>query len=149
MEVKKRNIVILSLSLVMICTVTFCAKFVKYIDITALKVIVHIFLNLSNGLIALIAMKLTNMKINIAPKNKRQYLIGAAIALVLNVVIAIVPAFCGFSLIGNHMDFSWTVLTYDFLFYIKKINNFHLTRKRTAAFIFVGSFHLVSCVWIK
>lgn len=59
MEVKKRNIVILSLSLVMICTVTFCAKFVKYIDITALKVIVHIFLNLSNGLIALIAMKLT------------------------------------------------------------------------------------------
>ena len=84
MEVKKRNIVILSLSLVMICTVTFCAKFVKYIDITALKVIVHIFLNLSNGLIALIAMKLTNMKINIAPKNKRQYLIGAAIALVVN-----------------------------------------------------------------
>ena len=68
MEVEKRNIVILSLSLVMICTVTFCAKFVKYIDITALKVIVHIFLNLSNGLIALIAMKLTNMKINIAPK---------------------------------------------------------------------------------
>ncbi|WP_443720990.1 CPBP family glutamic-type intramembrane protease [Ruminococcus bicirculans (ex Wegman et al. 2014)] len=118
MEVKKRNIVILSLSLVMICTVTFCAKFVKYIDITALKVIVYIFLNLSNGLIALIAMKLTNMKINIAPKNKRQYLIGAAIALVLNVVIAIVPAFCGFSLIGNHMDFSWTVLTYDFLFYM-------------------------------
>lgn len=118
MEVKKRNIVILSLSLVMICTVTFCAKFVKYIDITALKVIVHIFLNLPNGLIALIAMKLTNMKINIAPKNKRQYLIGAAIALVLNVVIAIVPAFCGFSLIGNHMDFSWTVLTYDFLFYM-------------------------------
>ena len=82
MEVKKRNIVILSLSLVMICTVTFCARFVKYIDITALKVIVHIFLNLSNGL------------------------------------IAIVPAFCGFSLIGNHMDFSWTVLTYDFLFYM-------------------------------
>ena len=76
------------------------------------------FLNLSNGLIALIAMKLTNMKINIAPKNKRQYLIGAAIALVLNVMIAIVPAFCGFSLIGNHMDFSWTVLTYDFLFYM-------------------------------
>ena len=118
MEVKKRNIVIFSLSLVMICTVTFCVRFVKYIDITALKVIVPVFLNLSNGLIAWIAMKLTNMKIEIALKNKRQYWIGAAIALVLNVVIAVVPAFCGFSLIGNHTDFSWPVLAYDFLFYM-------------------------------
>lgn len=118
MKGKKRNIVIFSLSLVMICTVTFSARFVKYIDITVLKVIMQVFFNLLNGLIALIAMKLTNMKIDIALKNKHQYLIGAAIAFVLSVVIAIVPALCGFSLIGNHMDFSWSVLTYDFLFYM-------------------------------
>ena len=102
----------------MICAVTFSARFIKYINITAFKIIAQVFINLLNGLIALIAMKLTDMKINIDLKNKRQYLIGAAIALVLIVVIAIVPAFCGFSLIGNHMDFSWTVLAHDFLFYM-------------------------------
>lgn len=118
MEVKKRNIVILALSLVMICTVTFCARFVKYIDIAAFKVIARVFLNLSNGLIAWIAMKLTNMKIDIVLKNKRQYLIGVAIALVISVMIAVVPALCDVSLIGNHMDFSWSVLTYNFMFYM-------------------------------
>ena len=118
MKFTKRNIVIFSLSLAMICAVTFSAGFIKYIDITAFKIIAQVFLNLSNGLIALIAMKLTDMKINIDLKNKRQYLIGTVIALVLSAVIAIIPALCGFSLIGNHVDFSWFVLTYDFLFYL-------------------------------
>lgn len=118
MEFTKKNIVIFSLSLSMICAVTFSARLIKYIDITVFKIIAQVFLNLSNGLIALIAMKLTDMKINIDFKNKRQYLIGTAIALVLSVVIAIVPALCGFSLIGNHVDFLWFVLIYDFLFYM-------------------------------
>lgn len=118
MEFTRRNIVILSLSLVMICAVTFSARFIKYIDVTALKIIAQVFLNLFNGLIALIAMKSTGMKINIDLKNKRQYLIGAVIALALSVVIAVVPALCGFSLIGNHKDFSWFVLVYDLLFYL-------------------------------
>lgn len=118
MEFTRRNIVILSLSLVMICAVTFSARFIKYIDVTALKIIAQVFLNLFNGLIALIAMKSTGMKINIDLKNKRQYLIGAVIALALSVVIAVVPALCGFSLIGDHADFSWFVLVYDLLFYL-------------------------------
>ncbi len=118
MEFTKRNIVIFSLSLTMICAVTFSARFIKYIDITAFKIIAQAFLNLLNGLIALIAMKLTDMKNNIDLKNKCQYLIGTVIALVLSAVIAIIPALCGFSLIGNHADFSWFVLTYDFLFYL-------------------------------
>lgn len=102
----------------MICAVTFSARFIKYIDVTALKIIAQVFLNLFNGLIALIAMKSTGMKINIDLKNKRQYLIGAVIALALSVVIAVVPALCGFSLIGDHADFSWFVLVYDLLFYL-------------------------------
>ena len=118
MEFTRRNIVILSFSLVMICAVTFSARFIKYIDVTALKIIAQVFLNLFNGLIALIAMKSTGMKINIDLKNKRQYLIGAVIALALSVVIAVVPALCGFSLIGDHADFSWFVLVYDLLFYL-------------------------------
>ena len=114
----RRNIVIFSLSLAMICAVTFSARFIKYINITAFKIIAQVFINLLNGLIALIAMKLTDMKINIDLKNKRQYLIGTVIALILSVVIAIIPALCGFSLIGSHTDPSWFVFTYDLLFYL-------------------------------
>lgn len=70
------------------------------------------------GLIAWIAMKLTGMQFDIDFKNGRQYLIGVALALALSVVIAIVPALCGFSLVGEHTDFSWLALIYDFLFYL-------------------------------
>lgn len=118
MKVNTRNIVIFSLSLAMICAVTFSVRFIQHIEIYALKLIAKVLFNLLNGLIAFIAMKLTNMKIDIDFKNKRQYLIGAAIAIALSVVIAIVPALCGFSLVGNHTDFSWATLAYDFLFYI-------------------------------
>ena len=118
MKVKKRDIVIFSISLVMICLVTFSARLVKNIDIPGLREIVLIFINLLNGLIALIAAKLSNMKIDIDLRNKCQYLIGVLIAFVLSAAIAIVPALCGFSLIGNHMDFSWPVLINDFWFYM-------------------------------
>ena len=63
-------------------------------------------------------MKLAEMEVDLDLKNKRQYWIGVKIALVLSVAIAIIPAFCGFSLIGNHTDFSWFVLIYDLLFYM-------------------------------
>ena len=118
MKLTKRNIVILSCSLALICAVTFSARFIKHIDITAFKIIAQVFIHLSNVLIALIAMKLTAIKIEIDLRNKHQYLIGIAIALGLSVVIAVIPALCGFSLIGNHEDFSWFVLIYDLLFYL-------------------------------
>lgn len=63
-------------------------------------------------------MKLTGMKPDIDSRNKRQYLIGGAIALALSVGIAVIPALCGFSLVGNHADFSWFVMIHDFLFYL-------------------------------
>jgi len=43
-------------------------------------------------------------------------LIGFTIALVLSAVIAIIPALCGFSLVGEHTDFSWFNVIYEFLF---------------------------------
>jgi len=118
MKITKKNIIILSLSLVLICAVTFSVRFIKYIDITALRIIAQVFLNLLNGLIAFLAMKLTGMKVGIDFKNKLQYPIGFAIALSLSIVIAVIPALCGFSLVGEHTDFSWFVLVYDFSFYL-------------------------------
>ena len=117
MKLTRRNIVILCCSLAMICAVTFSVRMVKYIDITALKIVAKVVLNLLNGLIAWIAMKCTGMTVNIKP-DKRQYFIGAAIAFSLSVVIAVIPALCGFSLVGQHTDFSWFVLIYDLLFYL-------------------------------
>ena len=100
----------------MICAVTFSARFVKYIDITAFRIIAAVFLNVLNGLIAWTAMKITGMTADVDFKNKRQYLVGAAIALSLSAVIAIIPVLCGFSLIGGHIVFSWFDIIYHFLF---------------------------------
>lgn len=118
MKRTKKNIIILCCSLVMILIVSFNARFLKYIDISALKITVLIILNLLNGFIAWLAMKQTDMIVDVDFKNKRQYLIGAIIALALSVIIAVIPALCGFSLVGKHTNFSWFDLIYNFLFYM-------------------------------
>ena len=118
MKRTKKNIIILSCSLVMILIVSFSTRFLKYIDISALKITVLIILNLLNGFIAWLAMKQTDMIVDVDFKNKRQYLIGAIIALALSVIIAVIPALCGFSLVGKHTNFSWFDLIYNFLFYM-------------------------------
>lgn len=102
----------------MILIVSLSARFLKYIDISALKITALIILNLLNGFIAWLAMKQTDMIVDVDFKNKRQYLIGAIIALALSVIIAVIPALCGFSLVGEHTDFSWFDLIYNFLFYL-------------------------------
>lgn len=118
MKRTKKNIIILCCSLVMILIVSFSTRFLKYIDISALKITVLIILNLLNGFIAWLAMKQTDMIVDVDFKNKRQYLIGAIIALALSVIIAVIPARCGFSLVGKHTNFSWFDLIYNFLFYM-------------------------------
>ena len=118
MKTTRRNISILCVSLICIVGVTSLGSLLKYINLGWLKIIARVGLNLLNGIIALVAMKLTRMKLNIDLKNKHQYIIGATIALMLSVVIAIIPALCGFSLVGNHADFSWFVLIHDLLFYL-------------------------------
>ncbi len=118
MKRTKKNIIILCCSLVMILIVSFSTRFLKYIDISALKITVLIILNLLNGFIAWLAMKQTDMIVDVDFKNKRQYLIGAIIALALSVIIAVIPALCGFSLVGKHTNFSWFDLIYNFLFYM-------------------------------
>ncbi len=114
MKITKRNMTILCFSLVCITGVTSLGSFLKYIDSTGLKIAVRVGLNLLNGMVAWVAMKLTGMKPDIDFRNKRQYLIGGAIALALSVGIAVIPALCGFSLVGNHADFSWFILFYKY-----------------------------------
>ena len=116
MKPTKKNIVVLCCSIALICAVTFGAGWIKNFETSALRIAANVILNLLNGLIAVVAMKATGMKSDIDIKSKRQYLIGIALALCLSVVIAIIPALCGFSLVGSHRDFSWSVLIHDLLF---------------------------------
>lgn len=118
MNKAKGSTLILCLSLLCIIGVTYLARFVTGIGIRPLGIAALIGINLLNGLVAFIAMKLMKMEIRIDFKNKRQLLVGAAIALVLSLVIAVIPALCGYSLIGGHTDFSWFDLFYSMLFYI-------------------------------
>lgn len=105
MKLTQKNIVILCCSLAAIYAVTFSARFITYIGAPVFKIVSKVILNLLNGLIGLL-------------QKQFQYRIGVMIALVLSVVLAIIPALCGFSLVGNHIDFSWFILIYDLLFYM-------------------------------
>lgn len=114
----KKKIIILCCAIVLICLITFAARFTNLINIVPIRILVLVLFNLLNGLIAFIAMKLSEMKLEISFKNKMQYLVGIVIAVSLSIVIAVIPALCGFPFVGNHMDFSWFDLIYNFLFYL-------------------------------
>ena len=116
MEKTKKNIAVLGCSLIFIIIVTYLARFVNLIDVVALRIAALAGLNLLNGFIAYAAMKLTKMKIRIDLKNGRQFFIGALLACMLSLVIAIIPAACGVSLIGNHTKFTWFEFIYELLF---------------------------------
>lgn len=118
MERTKKNIMILCYSFAMICAVTFSARFIKYIDILALGITLQVLLNILNGIIAFVAMKQTKMTVEIDLRNKKQYIIGVGIAIALSIVIAVIPALCGVSLVGGHTDFSWFIIIYDLFFYM-------------------------------
>jgi len=118
MKKSKRNIAILCSSFICIVGVTFLARFIAYINLFPFRVAAQAGVYLLNGAVALLAMKLTGMETKVDFKNKRQYLVGMVIALSLSVVIAVIPALCGFSLVGGHTDFSWFGMIYDFLFYM-------------------------------
>ena len=109
---------VLFCSLICIAAVTYLGRFVKFIPILPFRIAALVQLNLLNGLIAWIAMRITGMKINIDVRNKRQYAIGAALALILSFFIAVLPVLFGVSLVGEHTDFSWFSLIYDLLFYM-------------------------------
>ncbi len=118
MKKSKKNILTLCLSILCITVVTFLSYFLKGIDNFYIKIAAKVCINLINGAIALISVKLTKIDFKIDFKNKYQYLTGAAIALILFTCIALIPALCGFSLIGDHTDFSLFILLHDFLFFM-------------------------------
>lgn len=116
MQAIRKNLLILCLSIVCIAVITGLARLLGLIEHQGVRFAARVGLNLLNGLTAYAAMKLTDMKLDIDFRNRRQYLIGIVIALALALTIAVVPALCGFSLVGGHTEWSWPGMIRQFLF---------------------------------
>ena len=91
---------------------------VPSIENIVLKRITSISFNLCNAVVAFIAIKLTGIKIGIELKNYLQFVIGLGIALTLSLCLAFIPAWCGHSLVGQHLDYNLGTLIYAFFFYL-------------------------------
>ena len=117
MDKSKKNIPILCLSIIIISGITFLGGLTRAFPDYTLRVISLVVLNLSNGAVAFLAMKLCKMKIDIKFQGW-QIPIGMTLALALSLVIAVIPASFGFSLVGGRTEFSLYALIYDLLFYM-------------------------------
>lgn len=115
--IKRKRAAILIVSLLLITGFTFLGGLCYSVERTWLKILLLVLVNYANAAVALIAMKITGVKPEFDLKNVRQYGIGVAIAIILSLLIAFIPALCGFSLVGQHSDFSWFRIVYCFLFY--------------------------------
>ena len=116
-RMKKKRTTILILSLLLIAGITFLGGLCSSVKETWLKIALQALVYLGIGAVAVIAMKLTDLKFEFDWKNVRQYGIGVAIALTLSLLIAVIPALCGFSLVGPHYEFSWFATVYHLFLY--------------------------------
>ena len=116
-SLKKRIIVLIS-TILLITGITFCSWFFSGINNSYVKLVLTILLNLANGAVAFIAIKITKIKIGVELNNFYQYLIGLGIALVLSLFIAFIPAWAGHSIVGSHQDYKFANLLINFLFYM-------------------------------
>lgn len=115
--IKRKRTAILIVSLLLITGFTFLGGLCYSVERTWLKILLLVLVYYADAAVAVVAMKLTGIKHEFDWKNAKQYLIGVAIALSLSLLIAFIPALCGFSLVGQHSDFSWFRIVYCFLFY--------------------------------
>ena len=114
----KKRIIILVISILAIAGITFMAGLFSGVSNPALKSFIKIILNLLNGSVALVAIILTGIKIDLDLKNKKQFMIGILIILALISGLAVIFALFGISLFGQHTDFSWSSLLFYLFFYM-------------------------------
>ena len=114
----KKKIIVLLISILVISGITFSTSLFSGVTDLTLKRGIYVLINLLNGVVALAAIKITGIKVDLDLKNKKQFLIGICIALVLSLCIAFIPTLFGTSLIGQHADFSWSSLLFNLFFYM-------------------------------
>ena len=96
-----KKIIVLIISFLSITAITYSINFFPN-PTSMLKVL----LNTLNASIAIIAMKLTKMKLDIDFKNKKQYVIGLIIGVLLSLCIVIIPILLGIQIVGSHLEFN-------------------------------------------
>lgn len=112
-----KKVITLIVSIILIGLITFSSSFITGIDNLLIKRLIGIILNLLNGGVALIAMKINNMRLDLDIKNYKQYLWGIGIFFLLSLNIVIVPTLLGLNMVGQHTDFNIYNLLYGFFFY--------------------------------
>lgn len=100
---KKAINLVLLIGIVVLLTLSF--KLISLIAISGIRFTMNCLVNLLFGLVGFLFIKKSKMKTDWGFKNGKAYLIGIAIALVLQVIIGIIPALLGQSLVGSHRDF--------------------------------------------
>ena len=164
----KKRIIVLIITTIFIIGLTFLTWPISSIDNVYIKRGLIILLYLLMCAVAIVASKLTGIKIDIDFKNYIQFLIGLAIALTLSLFIAFIPAWLGHSIVGQHQDFSIETLLFNLFFYLIIVGpveelifreyyqdtfcDFFKTNKWIgvfiAAFIF-GLWHLINGSWLQ
>lgn len=119
MEITKtKRTCVLVIALLSIILITFSARFISGISIFSVRILLSIMLNILNGAVAIVAMKLTKMKTEFGFKNIKSYFIGIVIALALTLIMGLIPIWCGTSLSGDHIDFVLWHFIFEFFYFI-------------------------------
>jgi membrane protease YdiL (CAAX protease family) len=113
----KKKVITLIISLILISGITYSLHFIKLLDGLYLKRALLICLNLANAGVAIGAMKINGMKVDIDFKNYKQYLIGIGVALLLSLNLVIMPTILGLNMLGQHANFDFLYLFFYFCFY--------------------------------
>ena len=114
----KKKVITLVISMLVIACITYIAGSLKEISNFRLRVGLNILFNLLNALVAIIAMKITDIKLDLDFKNKKSYIIGICIGLILILFFGIIPLLFGGNIIGPHSNFSFGLLLYNIFSHI-------------------------------
>lgn len=115
---KKTRITDLVLALGIISVITFCTRFFSGIPLLWVRSALQWAANILMGLVALFFVKKSGRKEDYGFKNAKAYAIGLAIAVLLQLVIGVIPALLGQSLVGTHRDFVLWELVYQFFYFV-------------------------------
>ena len=97
---------------------TFAFGYISRIEITWLRLVLNCLSNIVLGCTAFVFIKLSGMKPDYGFRNAKSYIIGIVIALLLQLVIGVIPALLGNSLVGSHRDFVLWNFIFQFFYYI-------------------------------
>ncbi len=116
--VKRTKLIYLLVAVAVISLITFFTRYIFAINVIWLRLTLSCTANLLMGLVAFLFIKKTRMREDLGLKNKRSYLIGLITAVALHIVIGVIPALLGVSLVGGHKDFVLWSFIYQFLQYL-------------------------------